>query len=381
MKKLILTLFLFPFLFSCTGEKGRSTGGKFASSGKVVNQLLDERFIFNSDSIYKAFDRATNDQKTKSRQLFLKGLDFYVNQHNAAESAKLFRESILYFPDYATYTYLGNAYVDMGDSLRADSALEDHEMPDADRLYASARLAALKKDTSMAISLLTEAFGNGFIGKKKLEEDKIFDFLRASRGFTALVVTYLKDDDKLREILFKSFLASAPELTLPYSFTEDSIALAQTGNIAPQYIDYDFAGFIPGMEDGRFSRDVSNSYYMVGKVKLDNGMYAVMHRVIMMIVDTLAPVEVKLLVYDSTGAVVDERSFAKYTLPETLITGSIDENRVITIRESKMKWKSNPLENGYAGNEYNGADLVSETRYKAGPDGKLVTAQEEVTRK
>lgn len=379
MKKVFFVLSAFALLLNCTGEKGRSSGSRFLTL-KTVDKLMEEKYIFNLDTAYNRLSRASKDQKTKSHQLFLQGLDLYINQKNATESIKLFRESILYCPDYNTYTYLGSAYVDAGDTLRADSALNDYDMPDSDRLYASARLSAYKKDTATAISLLTEAFGNGFLNKKRFEADKVFDYLREERGFAALVVTYLKDDVKLQAALFKHFIAEAPDLALPYSFNEDSITLSQNGGMEPRYIDYDFAGFVPGMESGRFSRDVSNGYYMIGKMKLNNGMYAVLHRVVMMIVDTLAPLEVKMMVYDSSGTILNETTFAKYTLPETLITGSIDKDRVITLRESKMKWKTNPLENGYDGNEYAGSELISETRFVIDESGKATPKKEEVVK-
>jgi tetratricopeptide (TPR) repeat protein len=372
MRKFLFLLLSFAFIAGCTGEKNNSaTGGGFVTA-KVVPVLLEEQYIFNADTAMARSLRVSKDQLIKAKQLFMKGLDFYINQKNGAESAKLFRESILYNPDYQTYTYLGNAYIDMGDTLRADSALTDYEMPDAERLYAKARLYAIKKDPASAISTLTDAFAYGFFNRKRLENDKVFGKLRSEPGYESIVVTYLKDDAKLQAAFFKRFLDSAPNIPLPYSFEKDSIKATQAGIGIAQAIDYNFAAFVPGMEDSRFSRDVSNSYYMVGKLKLDNGNFAVIYKSVMVIVDTLPSVDVNIAVYDSLGNVGEVRALARFELPESLSTGTIDENKVIITKDFKIKWKTDPLENGYAGNEYMGEDLVSENKFVISADRKFV---------
>lgn len=372
MKKLLI-LFIPSLIFcGCSSEK-RQTGSGMGISQKVVEKVLQEKYIFNSDSSYAAWQRATRDQITKGKQLFMQGINFYVNKKDAAGAAASFRESILYYPDYQTYTYLGNAYIDMGDSVKADSALAEYEMPDADRSYAQARLSALKKDSAQAISSLSEAFANGFVNKKRFEGDRIFDYLRAERGFVAVVVTYLQNDEKLKAMLFRSFLASAPDLQLPFLLEKDSVEIKDLEAMyRHEQINYDFAAFVSDMEDSRFSRDVSNTYYMVGKFRTENNIYGVLYKSVTVMADTLPPVEIKLVMFDSIGNTLDEKTFAYYSLPETLTTGSIDANGVISIKEQKMKWKKDPLDNGYAGNEYDGCDLVEEIKYRIGPDGKLV---------
>jgi hypothetical protein len=360
-------------LLGCTGEKSQTGRSGFQTrSEKRVDKLFAAHLIFNIDTVYRLLERANRDQVTKSRQLFMQALDQYVNQKNPAASIPLFRESILYYPDLKTYNYLANAYIDIMDTVRADSALVTYDMGDYEVEYTMARLYAVRNDTASAISSLASAFSNGFSNKKRFENDPVFNYLRNERGFIALVVTYLKNDTRLLESLFKSFLATAPELRLPFSFTKDSLLITNyEGIYRNPSINYDFAPFISGMEDSRFSRDVSNDYFMVGKLPLDGGRKAVLYKSVVVIADTLPPVEIKMAIFDSLGNLIEEKMFAQYTLPETLITGLIDENKSVIIREYKMKWKTDPLENGYAGNEYAGEDLLTEARYVFGSDGRL----------
>src|SRR6185369_16736581 len=131
MKKLLCLASLIPLFFSCTSEKGNSAGGKFMTA-KVVDKLVPEKYMFSGDTVYKAQERASKDQITKARQLFMQGLDLYANQKKPVESIKAFRESILYYPDQRTYVYLANAYIDAADSTYADSALNVFPEPSSD---------------------------------------------------------------------------------------------------------------------------------------------------------------------------------------------------------------------------------------------------------
>lgn len=373
MRIFILSISALALLAACTGEKNHTARGGFQqATEKQVDKLLAERFIFNADSAYSAMESASKDQVTKSRQLFMRALDQYINQKNAAASIPLFRESILYHPDLKTYNYLANAYIDVMDTTHADSSIIQVEMGDYETEYTVARLLALKKDTSGAITALGAAFNFGFSNKKRFENDRVFDFLRNERGFIALVVTYMKNDTRLLENLFKTFLATVPELKLPLGLDKDSLCVTDMEALfGTSNINYDFAPFISGMEDSRFSRDVSNDYFMVGKLPLDSGRTAVFYKTVVIIADTLPPVEIRMAVFDRWGNLVEEMTFAKFELPEILITGEIDENKVVTIREYKMKWRDDPIDSGYSGNEYTGEDLVSENRMVFGPDGKV----------
>lgn len=376
MKYLLLVPFI-ALLFACTGEKTSSASGSKFLTPKVVDKLMPECYMFRSDTIYKIMERASKDQVSRARQLFMQGLDLYINQKNSAASVNVFRESIMYCPDPKTYGYLANAYIDLADTARADSAMNIFFEPEAECFYTSARLAALRRDTLAAIENLAEAFAYGFSNKKKIENDKILDYLRDQRGFVALVVTYLKDETKLRAGLFKSFLAAAPDMQFPFIMGRDSVVETDIDYLYQKFpINYDFAPFIPGMEDSRFSRDVSNSYYMIAKFKTENNFYAVLYKSVMVIADTLPPVDVKMAVFDSTGALTDDKLFAQYQLPGTLITGAVDEERTITIGEYKMNWKTDPLENGYAGNEYMGEEKLSESKFFINDIGKLTAISE-----
>ncbi|HWY37775.1 MAG TPA: hypothetical protein VNY73_04405 [Bacteroidia bacterium] len=371
MKKVYCAFAISVILFSCGGEKKQI---QQVLHEKKVDKLFTEAYMFSYDSIDAALKRISKDQVTKGKQLFMRGLDLYVNQKKISESIRLFRESILYFPDSKTYNYLANAYVDLGDTITSDSALIFNYGPqDYETSYVSARISALKKDTSRAIETLRYAFQSGFTNKKRLENDKCFDAIRGTRGFVSMLVEYVNDEKKLKEILYKSFLASFTETKFPFEMLKDSLRISNLGTVGHNsFINYDFSPFIPGMEDSRFSRDVSNVYIAVSKFKVNDNISAVLYKSVMAIVDTLPPTQIKIALFDSLGTLTEEKTFAEFTLPYTLTTGLLEDNGTITTREHKITWKNEPTDEGYAGNEWMGEELQRETKYKISEDGHFI---------
>lgn len=373
MKSILSAICLSVLLISCNSEKKQT---QQTTTQKEVSILLPEKYIFRYDSVYNLQGKATQDQMTRGKQLFMQGLDLYVNQKKTADAIPLFRQSLQYFPDEKTYNFLANAYVDLGDTLHADSAVNAFNPGPSDNFetsYIIARIEALKNDTNQSISSLAEAFSTGFINKKRLENDKCFDKYRNLQAFQALMVQYLKDDDALKAKLFQSFLASAPKINFPYEMLKDSICLADYETLNKKgFISYDFAPFVSGMEDGRFARMVSNEYVMVAKFNVNTNVDAVLYKTIMVITDTLPATETKIVTYNSTGTIIEEKTFSQFLLPTTLTTGAIDSIGVISVKEYSIKWKTQPTEDGYRGNQWLGEDFVSEAKYKIDADGHFI---------
>ncbi|HKC69952.1 MAG TPA: hypothetical protein VKG26_17070 [Bacteroidia bacterium] len=372
MKNLFSIICLFALLISCNSEKKQA---QQSTTQKEINVLLPEKYIFRTDSVFSAKEKATEVQMAHAKQLFMQGLDLYVNQKKAAEAIPLFRQSLQYFPDDKTYNFLANAYVDLGDTLRADSAIYTVVLGpegDSEQNYIIARIAALKNDTNRAIDNLAAAFSGGFLNKKRLESDKCFDKYRNLQAYQALLVQFLKDDDVLKAKLFQSFLASAPTISFPYEMPKDSVGEAYQTFYKKSFISYDFAPFVAGMEDGRFARMVSNEYIMVAKFKVNSNVDAVLYKTVMVITDTLPPAETKIVTYNANGTIIEEKTFSQFLLPTTLKTGAIDSSGVISVKEYNIKWKNQPTDDGYRGNEWLGEDFVTEERYKIDPDGHFI---------
>jgi tetratricopeptide (TPR) repeat protein len=363
----IAAIFTIVFCF-CSGEK-QSVKENFKNT--YVSKSLSEANLFIHDSIEAALDSVPELQKAEGRKYFLQALDMLVNKKNAQGSIEFFKESIYYYPNEKSYFFLAKAYMETGDIDNAgkamDVAAEHAYSPYSEVAYAYAVVDAMRKDTNECVLALSEAVNSGFLDKDRILAEKAFDFMRNDQRYTALIVNTFNDDAKLKALLFKNYLELFPDLNTPYTSPIDS---ASKYNF-DRYINYDYAAFIPGMEDGRFSRDVSNEYLYVGKLKLGGGNHAVIYKTVLAIADTLNPVKTFVMVYDSIGNIKDSEMIGCYCSPTEAIAYTVKEDHSIESTGYHYTWKFDPLEKGYAGNEVTSRDIDKPTSLKLTGSGTI----------
>ena len=105
------------------------------------------------------------------------------------------------------------------------------------------------------------------------------------------------------------------------------------------------------MEDGRFSRDVTNEYQYVGKINLDNQSYALIYKTYFAIADTLNPLKTYVITYDSVGTVIDNEMIGCFCSPSNSQSYTVSADKTIETTSYNYKWKNDPIEKGYAGNQ------------------------------
>jgi hypothetical protein len=309
--------------------------------------------MFDTIAINAALAKADRHQKTESRKLFLQGLDLLANKNKPEESIELFKESILFYPDEKNYLHLFKAYVYSGDTLNAKMVNEFIESQahkwgieyyELDFNYAL--IAAVKKDTNICMMTLGDALMNGFVFKERITEEPLFKFMENHIPYQSFIASNFGSDEKLNRLLFKAFVEYFPDLELPFEITADS---ARSFNY-DRYIDYNYAIFIPEMEDGRFSRDVTNEYIYVGKTKLENG-YAFVYKSFMAIADTLNPVKTYIVTYDTAGTRIATEMIGCFCSPTESKGFVINKDLSINITDYTVRWETDPLETGYANNK------------------------------
>lgn len=351
----------------CSGEK-QSVKENLKST--AVPKALSEANLFVPDSIGLAMDSASVLQKAEGRKYFLQAVDMLVNKKNTQGSIEFFKESIYYYPNAKGYFFLAKADMETGNLDEAGSALgaatELGYEPYFEVTYTNAVLLAMQKDTD-CVGLLNEAVGQGFLDKDRLLSEKAFDFVKNSPGFTAIIVNTFNDDATLKALLFKNYLKVFPDLSTPYTSPVDSASRYNYDT----YINYDYAVFIPGMEDGRFSRDVSNEYLYVGKLKLDGGHQAVIYKTVLTIADTLNPVKTYVMVYDSLGNIKDSEMIGCYCSPNESVAYTIRPDNSIESTSYHYTWKFDPLEKGYAGNEVTARNTDKPSTIKLSGSGAI----------
>ncbi|MGZ3940939.1 MAG: hypothetical protein ACXVOH_01845, partial [Bacteroidia bacterium] len=115
-----------------------------------------------------------------------------------------------------------------------------------------------------------------------------------------------------------------------------------------------------------------NEYLIVARFMTNKNINAVIYKTITAIVDTLQPAEIKIATYDSTGTVLAELTIGEFAVPTTLTLGSIDTAGVISVKHYTMKWKNDPNEHGYAGNERLQDEFTAENKFIIDENGKFI---------
>jgi hypothetical protein len=374
---LVLTALVITY---CSSDKPQQIVSLQGKKNINVPHALDSTAIFDTTAINMALIKADRHQKTESRKLFLQGLDLLANKNKPSESIALFKESILYYPDEKNYLHLLKAYAYSGDTTNAMALNEfiETQAPKWGLEYYEidfnyALIAAVKKDTNICMMTLGDALMNGFVFKERITEEPLFKFMENSLRFQSFVANNFGSDEKLQRMLYKAFVEYFPDLELPYAVTADS---ARTFNY-DRYIDYNYALFIPGMESGEFSRDVTNEYMYVGKTKLDNG-YAFLYRSFTAIADTLNPVHTYIVTYDFIGKMISNEMIGCFCSPMESKGFVINKDLSIHITEYSTNWETDPLENGYANNKIISSEESGKRIFIIDQNGTLVEQKDKV---
>jgi hypothetical protein len=362
----LIAICLISVLTFCTGEKEAI---KETGQSNFVSKRLSESAIFVKDSIEYGRLVASSLQIDESRKCFLKGVDLLINKRYAKESIGLFTEAIRYFPDERYFFYLTKAFISIGDADRAKNSnmmcLEYNYEPYYEVAFNDALISAIRNDTTRCLDNLNSAIYEGFLNKDKIINEKLFDFIRDDDRYISMIVNTFNDDKKLRAMLFKNYLKLIPDLNLPFIESIDSVA----NHSNEKYINYDYAVFIPEMENSRFSRDVTNEYLYVGKINLENNYFAVVYKTYFAIADTLNPTSTYIITYDSLGSVIDNEIIGCFCSPTTSQVFTIGADFTIESSEYTYKWKNDPIEKGYAGNKIESFEVAKAKQIQLGELG------------
>jgi hypothetical protein len=375
MRQVLSVFFLTTLCYAC--HSGGPTKRSHAVIASSATEVLSDKYLYNSDSIQACLRRSGVSGALQAKKMFLKAIDLYRNQKNAAASIEFFQRSVRIWPDAKSYYELGNALMDANDyaqSLKAfDIALNLQFIPASSCLYNMACAYSMEMDSMLAFTYLNIALDSGYANKKQLLRDPDLEFVRKSNTFRSMIVEHFNDKDDIRDFLFNDFLLSFP--TLPSCYQRD---LKDAGKYdLTKALNYDFASFIPGMINNQFSREVLSEYEALGKKELEKQITLVAYSAIQTISDTLLPVNTYLITYDSTGTQLDTKLFSCYCDPHTIITGKLDSSNVLTVTELSQEWKFDPDDKGYAGNGVAGVKKKKEEKFRI-TGGKFIPLDPEM---
>ncbi|MDB5258317.1 MAG: hypothetical protein JWM14_3012 [Chitinophagaceae bacterium] len=380
--KLIFAPVIFLLLFSCSGPKV-----DYVAKVKVLHltdgTLYDKALVY--DVIFDSEESDVDSLKNKSRTLFLSGIDEYKNKKNIRKAIDLFKESILVFPDAKTYYELGNALLDFNRIDLAKEALEAYEVADHldfqpkfninykeacanNLLYNTAVTEEKENYLYETLASLRNAFYNGFIDTLQLKNDSRINSIMLHPDYREILldaqIARGKDSPNTLFELFKNAFPSSQ--TKAFEIDKSNVEM----NNYDQSISYDFASFIPEMENTGFGREVSRDYFYVAKVAETPAYTALVYRSMSFYGNDMQPVYATLVTFDPEGEIIAKKIIACQCSAEKIKEAKI-ENNIITIHDYKRKWEQPIGKIDFKDNKIVDYELQAKVVYKIEDTGKI----------
>jgi hypothetical protein len=324
------------------------------------DNIYDKKLV--SDVIFDAQELHVDSLKIKSMKLFLKGVDLYKNKKNPDSAITVLKQSLLVFPEDITYYVLGNALMDaqtnkqgeekkakLREALQAYEVAENLNFQPVSQIYYNMACAGnmlgnedsakmtdkVSLQFNQAAFNLRRAFMSGFNDTNLLVKDvRINSILKTAAYKNMLAEMKAQKQPNKPETFFALYKNSFPEISQPFVISIDKVEMGDYKHS----INFDYARFIPEMENTEFSRDVSHDYYYVGRLEETPLYTAVIYTSTQFDESELEPVYTKLVTYNPDGNIIDSRLISCSCTPEKAKTVRI-ENNIITTEDFKRKWK------------------------------------------
>lgn len=356
---------------------------------KVKLRTLNAESIYDqelvSDVIFDAEEQNIDSLKNRSRALFLQGIDLYKNKQKPKDAIALLKLSITVFPDAKSYYELGNALLDANaGNSSIQEAIKAYEVasylnfqPESNVHFriACAEGAAIryKNETEKqdnlwkVMSALRSAFSKGFTDTTLLAMDSRISWVTVTPEYRGLVKEIASQKNNSSNSLFGLFAGSFPEINSRFEITLDKVEMGEY----KESISYDFAKFIPEMENTSFGRDVSHDFYYVARLPEAPGYTAVIYSSINFYGEKMQPVHVTLATYDKEGNPISRKLIA-CQCTSTKVKKCIVENNRITIEDYKRSWEKGIDEVSFDENTITGHVLISKASFRIDESGKIV---------
>ncbi|MFL5762957.1 MAG: hypothetical protein ACJ77K_03375 [Bacteroidia bacterium] len=362
------------FLASCSGKKVNYIA-------RVKLASLNAEDLFNKwkayDVMFDSQELKNDTSKSNAQQLFLKGVDQYKNKKNIPEAISLFKKAILSSPNAKFYYELGNALLDSKSGKSAyDDAAKAYEVSEylgfkpLSMVYykeACAEYMTKPEKNWGTINYLRQAFNAGFSDTTTLNNDDKISSLTKTDEYRSLlfeVASHGFSQDPTD--LFALYINSFPVASQPFE-----IPLENVGSYGSQSISYDFAKFVPEMQNTSFGRETSHDFFAIAKVAETPQYVAVIYASVNYYGEEMEPVSSKLVTYDKEGNIISSKLFAAQFSADKVKRGRLDKNELI-LEDYTRVWKKPIDEVPFDENEVEQYDLIAKAQYLLDDSGKIV---------
>lgn len=384
MKKIFLLLSAFAAFTSC------NTKDKTANTTTATTQTthLTDASLYNTDSINIALNLPAAQQEAAKKK-FLEAIDLYKNKKEITQSVTAFKASLLIYPSEKTYFALGSALVDNKNYDEALKALHIAEQmnysPLANVLYKISTVYALMPpkhttedeytnlNDSIAMHYMEVALQMGYSKPADFLKDKAFDSIKNNSGyyFNSVYQAAMSGNKDPAKLAWDGYKNEFKDLPLPLTINTVWVYNQKYENA----IAYDYEKFVPEMRTGKFSREVENEYFYVGKIKEDSIYSALIYAGKNMWVTDgrgYTPVYFYLVTYTPQGKIIDKLEVGgQKSFTDNFKTLALKENLSMEIKSFKNVYEKDPDKDGYENNKVIKSDLVTTNYYKLNAKGKF----------
>ena len=354
---------------------------------KVQLQKLSVKELYNkevvNDVIFDAQEMDVDSLKNKSRQLFLKAIDQAKNKNKPQEAIALFKSSLLVFPEAKTYYELGNAFMALKGEDNLKEAIKAYKIAEYLQfqpvsnihyniacsnylLYNEAGEDDRESFLYYTYNSLKEAFRSGFSDTALLARDERFHSYLSTNSYKKLIASWVESSGKGSKTIFDLFVASFPARTQPFEIDLQEVEMKNHR----ESISYDFAAFIPEMENTSFGREVSHDYFLVAKIKETPQYSAIIYSSISFHEEDMQPVTTYITTYDKEGNIISKKIIACQCSASKIKKCKI-ENDIISVEEYQRLWEHPTDRVSIHDNKVKEYKLVTSSQYRLEETGQI----------
>lgn len=383
-----IVVFVAVLFFACNNSD------KPPSAIASTTTQLNANTLYNTDSIKAVLATANSELQAAAKKKFLEAIDLYKNKKQVAQSIEAFKTSLNISPSEKTFFELGAALADNKNYEESLKALEIAEKMDYSPLanilykkavvYASMPNSAIcadgytKVNDSMAIHLMEVALQSGYSRPSDFLKEKAFEVLRSDGDwlFQSAYQKAMSGNKDPEKLAWDNYKNEFKDLSLPLTINTAWIYQQNYENA----IGYDYEKFVPEMRTGKFSREVENEYFYVGKIKEDSVYTALLYAgKNMWLIDGrgYAPVYFYMVTYSPQGKIIDKMQVGGQRIfTDNFKNLLLKENLNLEIKEFKNIYERDPSKNGYENNKVAKSELVTTSYFKISSKGKFEKAEQ-----
>lgn len=383
-----IVVFVAILFFACNNNDNPS------SAIASTTTQLNANTLYNTDSIKAVLAAANSESQAAAKKKFLEAINLYKNKKQVAQSIEAFKASLYISPSEKTFFELGAALADNKNYEESLKALDIAEKMDYSPLanilykksvvYASMPNSAIcadgytKVNDSMAIHLMEVALQSGYSKPSDFLKEKAFEALRSDGDwlFQSAYQKAMSGNKDPEKLAWDNYKNEFKDLSLPLTINTAWIYQQNYENA----IGYDYEKFVPEMRTGKFSREVENEYFYVGKIKEDSIYTALLYAgKNMWLIDGrgYAPVYFYMVTYSPQGKIIDKMQVGGQRIfTDNFKNLLLKENLNLEIKEFKNIYERDPSKDGYENNKVVKSELVTTSYFKISSIGKFEKAEQ-----